>query len=84
MPSSRAFFSETITAAAAPSPIGEHIGRVSGSAIIGSASTSSTESSFWNWALGFRLPFLAFLAATIANWRAVVPYRFMCARAAAA
>ena len=35
MPSSRAFFSLTRMTAAAPSPIGEHIGRVSGSAIIG-------------------------------------------------
>ncbi len=56
MPSSRALRSLTTTAAAAPSPIGEHMGRVSGSAIIGAASTSSTVSASRNWARGFRLP----------------------------
>jgi hypothetical protein len=46
----------TITTAAAPSPMGEHIGRVSGSAIMGAASTWSIESTSRNWARGFRLP----------------------------
>ena len=84
LPRSRALRSLTITAAAAPSPIGEHMGRVSGSAIIGDASTSSTVSASWNCAFGLRLPFLAFLAATAAYCRAVVPYFSMWWRAMAA
>ena len=54
------------TTAAAPSPIGEHIMRVSGSAIMGEASTSSTLRGVWNWACGLRLPLVWFLAATAA------------------
>ena len=61
------------TTAAAPSPIGEHIGRVSGSAIIGAASTSATLSTSRNWARGFMLPWYEFFAAIAANCSAVVP-----------
>ena len=55
-PSSRILRSLTMTTAAAPSPIGEHIGRVSGSAIIGAASTSSTLIASRNWARGLSEP----------------------------
>ncbi len=72
-PRSRAFRSLTTSTAAAPSPIGEHIGRVSGSAIIGAASTWSTVSTSRNCARGFMLPWNEFLAATAANCWAVVP-----------
>ena len=74
----------TTTTAAAPSPMGEHIGRVSGSAIIGEASTSSTVSASRNWARGFMLPWKEFLAETPANCLAVVPYFSMWPRAMAA
>ena len=48
--------SEHSSAAAAPSPSGEHIARVSGKLISRSASTSSTVSSKRYCAFGFRLP----------------------------
>ena len=74
MPCSRALRSlMTMTTAAAPSPIGEHIGRVSGSAIIGAASTSSTVRASRNWARGLRLPWNEFFAETAANCSTVVP-----------
>jgi hypothetical protein len=84
MPSSRAFFSLTSTTAAAPSPMGEHMGRVSGSAIIGAAITSSTVMASRNCARGFMLPWKEFLADTMANCSAVVPYWPMWPRAIAA
>ena len=73
MPSSRALRSLTMIAAAAPSPIGEHIGSVSGHETSRAASTSATVITSRYCAFGFRLPCTEFLADTIANCSRVVP-----------
>jgi hypothetical protein len=54
------------TSAAAPSPIGEHIGNVSGSLIILLASTSATVISSRYWAIGLFLALRRFLTTTSA------------------
>ncbi|MCY1549291.1 hypothetical protein D9M68_854520 [compost metagenome] len=64
--------------AAAPSPMGEHMGRVSGSMMERAASTCSTVISSRNWARALRAPWREFFAATMAKWRAVEPWAFMC------
>jgi len=72
-PSSRALRSLTSTTAAAPSPMGEHIGSVSGSMIVRASSTCCTVISSRNWARGFMLPWNEFFAVTIAKCSFVVP-----------
>ncbi|MDT4869085.1 hypothetical protein FQZ97_1040960 [compost metagenome] len=67
----------TMITAAAPSPIGEHIGRVSGSMMGRAASTSSTLRRSRYCARGLRLPCREFFAATWAKCRAVAPHCFM-------
>ena len=65
--------SEHSSAAAAPSPSGEHIARVSGKLISRSASTWSTLTSKRYCAFGFRLPWWWFFDAPTAICRCVVP-----------
>ena len=60
-------------AAAAPSPIGEHMGSVSGHDTSRAASTSATVITSRYCALAFRLPWSEFFAETIANCSRVVP-----------
>ena len=61
------------TTAAAPSVNDEHISRVRGGTIGGDASTSSTVTALWNWALGLRAPCLRALAAAAAICSTVAP-----------
>src|SRR4030042_3281613 len=65
------------TAAAAPSPIGQHIKRVSGSAIIREFRTSSTVVSLLNWAWGFCEAHFRLLTTTLARCSGVAPYSAM-------
>jgi len=69
------------TTADAPSLIGEHINKVSGSAIMRLSSTSFTDTVCLNWASGFSAPWRRFFAETAANCPMVVPYAFMWSRA---
>ncbi len=74
--------SETTTAAAAPSDVGEHCSFVSGSWIGFAARISSTVYTSWNCAFGLFAECRWFFAPTAASCAAVVPYRSMCSRAA--
>jgi hypothetical protein len=56
IPSRRAYFSDISTAAAAPSPIGEHINTVKGAETSRAARTCSRVTRSWNWALEFSAP----------------------------
>ncbi len=78
----RALSALTRMAAAAPSPMGAHISRVSGSATIGDARISSRLYRSRYWACGLRLPLKWFLTAMRANCSFVVPYFAMWFRAA--
>jgi hypothetical protein len=60
-------------AAAAPDPVGQHISRVSGSAIARAASTCSTVTSSRYWARGFSAPWWWFFTPTFAICSTVVP-----------
>src|SRR5581483_1459285 len=68
-----AFSSEQSTSAAAPSPIGEHIRRVSGSATIGELRMSSTVYCSRYCAYGLSEAFLWLLTAILANCIGVEP-----------
>src|SRR6185369_15250914 len=74
----------TSRAAAAPSEIGEHIGKVNGQTISRAARTCSTVSSPPYWAAGFSWPCRWFLTTTRARSARVVPVRSMYRRAAPA
>ena len=75
---------EHTTAAAAPSLTGEHIGSVSGHAIVRPASTSSTVNALRYCASGLCTECAWFFAATAANCSRVLAWRAMCSRANAA
>ena len=66
-PMRRMAFSETSTAAADPSVFGQHCIRVSGSAIIGEASTSSSVTSLRKWANGLCWESLRLFTDTLAS-----------------
>ena len=70
--------------AAAPSPIGEHIGSVSGSVIIRLDSTSSTVIVLRNWATGLWTAWRRFFTTTCAKSAALQPWRSMRPRARSA
>lgn len=74
--------SDTTTAAAAPSEVGEHWSFVSGRCTTGAARISSTVYTSWNWAYGLFAECRWFLAPTAASCASVVPYFSMCSRAA--
>lgn len=74
--------SDTTTAAAAPSEVGEHWSLVSGAWMVFAARISSTVYGSWNWAYGLFTECRWFLAPTAASWASVVPYFSMCSRAA--
>ncbi len=74
--------SDTTSAAAAPSEVGEHWSFVSGAWISLAARISSTEYTSWNCAFGLFAECRWFFAPTAASCAAVVPYRSMCSRAA--
>lgn len=74
--------SDTTTAAAAPSEVGEHWSLVSGRWMVRAARISSTVYASWNWAYGLFTECRWFLAPTAASCASVVPYRSMCSRAA--
>ena len=76
-PTRRAYSSEQTTTAAAPSPIGEHISRVSGGEISRLARTSSTLTSVRNCALGLRAALRWLFTATSARSRTEAPLRSM-------
>ena len=61
------FSSDTSTAAAAPSPVGQHISNVFGYDIISAFITSSSENCFWYCASGFSTECAWFFSATLAN-----------------
>src|SRR6266498_4772324 len=65
-------------AAAAPSPVGQHMYRVLGQAIGRAVSTSSSGVSFWYCAYGLWTPCSWFFTATFANCSCVVPYFRIC------
>ena len=69
---------EQTNAAAAPSPIGAHIARVSGQLIKRSSNTCCGETSKRYCANGFFAPIAWFFDAPNAICAAVVPCRFMC------
>src|SRR3974390_2392391 len=73
MPRRAAVAREQRTTAAAPSPIDEHIGRVSGSLITRLANTSSTVVSLRNCAYGFRAPAWRLFTVMCAKSAAVAP-----------
>src|SRR5262245_46481993 len=68
----------TSTAAAAPSVVGQHWKLVSVSKIIGDARISSTDDASRNCERSLATACLRFLAAILASCSLVVPYFFMC------
>ena len=84
MPSSRAFFSDASTAAAAPSTFTEHISLVFGYAIISAPITISSGVSFRYIDFGFIVECWWFFTDTFANCSKVVPYLRACSMPASA
>ena len=66
-PSVRSFSSDTRTAAAAPSPVGQHMSTVLGYDTIGASITCSSENAAWYWARGLSVEWAWFFSATAAN-----------------
>src|SRR5581483_9701576 len=66
---------DTTTAAAAPSPVGQHISTVLGQATGSAAMISSRLKAFWYWASGLSVEWAWFFSATRANCSAVTPCR---------
>ena len=61
------FESDTSTIAAAPSPVGQHIGSVFGYEITRASMISSSVNTFWYCASGFSAECAWFFSATLAN-----------------